>query len=112
LVNQIPNDGKITIVSAGVAVPVQSVRAEFSRVRRLAELPPSLRGWTVDVLNLIRRLGKAQFSLGELYEFEPELRAKHPQNQNIRPKLRQQLQILRDIDLIQFDQPGRYSLRS
>ena len=50
LLRQIPDDGKIAIVSAGAAIPVRNVRAEFSRVRRLGELPRSLRGWTVDIL--------------------------------------------------------------
>jgi len=111
LVNQIPEDGRIAIVSDGLPIPVQRVRQEFSRVRRLAELPPLLRGWTVDVLYAIRRLGKSQFSLQELYAFESELRAIHPRNQNVRPKIRQQLQVLRDMGLIEFTRPGNYVVR-
>ena len=111
LLSRIPSDGKIAIVSAGLAIPSEQVREEFSRVRRLAEIPPSLRGWTIDVLNLIRRLGKAQFSLHDLYEFEPELKIAHPNNRNIRPKIRQQLQVLRNLGLIEFVQPGKYTLR-
>ena len=111
LLSRVPDDGKIAIVSAGLAVPNQRVRAEFSRVRRLAEVPPSLRGWTLDVLNLVRRLGREHFSLGELYAFETELKMAHPENRNIRPKIRQQLQILRDLGLIEFVQPGKYAIR-
>ena len=44
-------------------------------MRQLAELPPSLRGWSLDVLRAIRRLGKAEFSLQELYGFETELKS-------------------------------------
>jgi type II restriction enzyme len=62
LLSQIPADGKIAIVSDGKPVLKQSVREEFSRVKRLAELPPSLRGWTVDVLNVVRRMKKRRFS--------------------------------------------------
>lgn len=74
LLGQIAADGKIAMVSDGSPRPEQEVRSEFSRVRRLAELPPSVRGWTLDVLRVIRRLGKARFSLGDVYEFESELR--------------------------------------
>ena len=109
---QIPVDGKIAIVSAGVPKPEQLVRREFARVRKLAELPPSLRGWTVDVLSVIRGLGKTRFSLGDLYDLEPELRTAHPRNQNVRPKIRQQLQVLRDLGLVDFVGRGSYALRS
>jgi type II restriction enzyme len=112
LLGQIPEDGKIAIVSNGRTMPEEHVRKEFSRVRRLAELPPSVRGWTVDVLNLIRRLAKSQFSLQEVYAFESELKAIHPHNQNVRPKIRQQLQVLRNLGLIDFTRPGNYAIRS
>ncbi len=110
LLSEIPKDGKIEMVSAGFALPHAQVRDEFSRVRRLADVPPALRGWTVEVLNAIRRLGKQRFSLQELYRLEPEMKASHPNNRNVRPKIRQQLQVLRDVGLIEFSQPGHYAL--
>jgi type II restriction enzyme len=93
---QIPIDGKIAIVSAGVPKPEQLVRKEFARVRKLAELPPSL----------------THFSLAELYGLEPELRIAHPLNQNVRPKIRQRLQVLRDLGLVDFVGRGSYVLRT
>jgi len=111
LLGRIPEDGKIAMVSDSSPIAEEQVRREFSRVRRLAEIPPQLRGWAVDVLNAIRKLAKSKFSLGELYESEAELKAVHPRNQNIRPKIRQQLQVLRDLSLIQFTTPGNYALR-
>lgn len=111
LLGQIPDDGKITVVSAGTEVPAGEVREGFLRVRTLSELPPSVRGWTVDVLRIVRRMAKQRFSLHELYDFELELRALHPQNRNIRPKIRQQLQILRDIGIIAFEGGGKYAVR-
>lgn len=112
LLNRIPQDGKIAIVSNGSTVAERQVRKEFSRVRKLAEVPPTLRGWTLDVLTTIRRLGKARFSLQELYQLEPYLQGIHPSNQNVRPKIRQQLQVLRDLGLIEFTSPGNYALRT
>ena len=112
LLDRIPSDGKIAVVSDGSAVAEQQVRGEFSRIRKLAEVPPAVRGWTLDVLTTIRKLGKAHFSLRELYELEPYLRRVHPRNQNVRPKIRQQLQVLRDMALIEFTSPGNYAVRS
>jgi type II restriction enzyme len=110
LLSGVPEDGKIAIVSAGIPEPKQQVRREFERVKGLAELPPSLRGWTVDVLTAVRGLGKSQFSLQEVYQLEPELRAAHPNNRNVRPKIRQQLQVLRDLNLLDFTDRGTYRL--
>jgi type II restriction enzyme len=110
LLREIPSDGKITMISAGVPLNKEQVRSEFSRIKGLSKVPPSLRGWTLDVLSAIRRLGKQDFSLKELYEFEPELKALHPRNENIRPKIRQQLQVLRDLGMIKFAGEGRYLL--
>jgi type II restriction enzyme len=112
LLDRIPQDGKIAVVSNSTCVAEQQVREEFSRVRKLAEVPPAVRGWTLDVLCTIRKLQKPRFSLQELYEFEPYLQRIHPRNRNVRPKMRQQLQVLRDLGLIEFLSPGRYAVRN
>lgn len=109
--SRVPTDGRIAIIAAGTCVPKRLVREQFSRVRRLADLPPSLRGWTVEVLNVVRRIGKERFTLGDVYEYESELKAAHPRNQNVRAKIRQQLQMLRDVALIEFVRPGEYALK-
>lgn len=43
-----------------------------------------------------------------MYNFEAELQLKHPENHNVKAKIRQQLQILRDKGLIQFLGNGQY----
>jgi len=111
VLGQIPADGKIPMISKGLIIPVKSVREQFSQVQALGQVPPSRRGWTTDVLTLIRRLSKEHFSLSELYESEPELQSMHPNNRNIRPKIRQQLQLLRDLGFISFTGNGAYSLQ-
>lgn len=110
LLGEIPPDGKIPMISAGVPARKQLVREEFSRVKQLALLPPPVRGWTLDVLQAVRQLGKTKFSLHELYAFEARLKALHPKNQNVRPKIRQQLQVLRDLGLLRFGAKGNYYL--
>lgn len=110
LLGQIPIDGKIAVVSAGMPVPQGRVRDEFARTRGLAKIPPSVRGWALDVLNVLRRLGRAQFTLEDVYKFENELQASHPDNHNVRPKIRQQLQVLRDLGLARFIGRGEYVL--
>jgi type II restriction enzyme len=111
LLERIPRDGKIPVVSEGRAHTARQVRLEFARARKLASVPPRLRGWALDVLNTIRRLEKSRFTLLELYQLEDYLRTLHPNNQNVRAKIRQQLQLLRDLGMVEFVAPGSYALR-
>jgi type II restriction enzyme len=106
LLSQIPLDGRITLVSSGRAAPRETVRTTFARVRRLANVQPGVRGWTLDVLRIVRKIGKGEFTLDEVYKFESELWDLHPLNRNVKPKIRQQLQVLRDSGFISFSAPG------
>ena len=108
LLTEIADDGKIRVVSQGVPEPPQLVRDRFQSVRPLADVESRTRGWTLDVLRMIRRLGQKRFSLQDVYTFEGDLSAIYPDNRNIRPKIRQQLQVLRDIGFIAFEGSGNY----
>ena len=110
LLGQIPADGKISLVSEGIEAHRSEVRKSFDRMRPLESLRVELRGWALDVLRVIRRLGKPNFTLAEVYQFVPELQRLHPHNLNIRPKIRQQLQVLRSIGLLRFRGEGQYTL--
>lgn len=68
----------------------------------------SLQSWQKDVYEIIDTRMNDSFSLNELYEYENSLREIHPNNFNIRPKIRQVLQQLRDKGLIKFEEPGNY----
>jgi type II restriction enzyme len=54
------------------------------------------RGWTLDVLKVIRSLGKSEFSNNDVYAFTSQLEKLHPNNRHVKDKIRQQLQVLRD----------------
>jgi type II restriction enzyme len=62
------------------------------------------------VLRLVKKLGKRRFSLSEAYEFAPELAKLHPRNRNVEPKIRQQLQVLRDMGLLRFVSREEYEV--
>ena len=68
----------------------------------------STRSWIVDILYCINKIPKTIFSLEDVYQFESWLASQHPANHNIRPKVRQQLQILRDNNIIEFLGNGLY----
>ncbi|HEX4350615.1 MAG TPA: hypothetical protein VH251_09510, partial [Verrucomicrobiae bacterium] len=81
-------------------VPPEEVRKKFQRLKPLKELSIQDRGWTLDVLNIVHRLGKKEFSNADVYAFERELETLHPGNRHIKDKIRQQLQQLRDRNLL------------
>ena len=54
--------------------------------------------------------GEGAFTLEDMYGFEGRLAALYPGNNNVRPKIRQQLQGLRDAGLVAFLGGGRYRL--
>jgi hypothetical protein len=68
----------------------------------------TLSGWRLDVFNAVLKIQEHIFDLKTAYKFKNELQKLHPENQNIEPKIRQQLQQLRDLGLIEFIQPGLY----
>jgi hypothetical protein len=46
--------------AATVIVPPEEVREKFKRVKPLKEIPFTQRGWTLDVLNIVRRITEAK----------------------------------------------------
>lgn len=68
----------------------------------------NLTSWKKDVFECLLKLNNDVFSLEEVYSFEKKLTQLHPRNQNVKAKIRQQLQYLRDIGLVEFTKPGLY----
>ncbi|MBI2826618.1 MAG: restriction endonuclease [Planctomycetia bacterium] len=102
--------GKLRVVRDGRATDPATVREEYRRVRPLAALPVSLRGWALAVLRCAHDLKQREFKLADVYAAESRLAKLYPGNRNIRPKIRQQLQVLRDLGILRFHGAGRYSL--
>lgn len=107
LFSEIPEQGRIVVVSDGKIVPKHEVlsRAEHARLLDVDDI--AARGWFFEVLKCITRLN-AVFRLNDVYQFEAVLFKKFPQNKNIKAKIRQQLQFLRDRGFIKFLGNGVY----
>lgn len=111
LLSNIPPDARIALIKSGKVTPPRLVRAQYRLTVPLSNLAVARRGWTLDVLNVVRNLGRSRFSLQDVYAHEQQLAALHPVNRNVRPKIRQQLQVLRDLGLVQFLSAGQYLVR-
>lgn len=103
-------EGKLRLVANGVEASVSDVRQQYQQTRPLAQLEVAARGWTLDVLSVVSGFGRRAFTLSEVYEYEAHFASLHPQNNRVREKIRQQLQVLRDFGLLQFLSPGNYIL--
>ena len=107
LMNQIPLQGRVYIVKNGSVQPQSIVMDQVKKGDSLINPNIQSRSWIFDILNYVNCM-PVTFSLQDMYAFEPMLAQKHPQNQNIRPKIRQQLQFLRDKGFIDFIGRGKY----
>ncbi|MCK5345901.1 MAG: hypothetical protein KAR20_20970, partial [Candidatus Heimdallarchaeota archaeon] len=105
----IPQAGKIYFIKNCNIEPKDRVISEWRRTFFLRESKGTeSRGWTLAVMKCIDRLAKIEFFLEDIYLFEEELKHLYPNNKHIKDKIRQQLQILRDKEYLEFVGRGRY----
>jgi len=104
----VPTIGRIRIVADGIPVDKQAVQSTWHKSSHLDGADLESRGWLLDVLLCVDKIASQSFSLQDVYAFEAHLQKLHPQNGNVRPKIRQQLQVLRDRNYIEFISSGQY----
>jgi type II restriction enzyme len=108
LISQVPEIGKIEVVRDGVLRSKDLVLEQWRRTCFLREESAIARGWLIEVLRCVELIRAEEFALADVYAFEPRLRELYPENQHVREKMRQQLQVLRDRGFIEFLGRGRY----
>lgn len=108
LISQIPLQGRIEIIKGGEEQNHDEIMERINLSQGLSTDNIHARGWIMDVLKCVNAINDDEFTLDEMYSFEHALFEKHPENNNIRPKIRQQLQLLRDKGIIEFMGRGRY----
>lgn len=108
LLDKIPDQGKIPIISNGILLDKNAILDTLNKSIALEQNDISSRGWLMDILNCVNQMPTQIFSLENIYCFENYLHARHPENAHIKHKIRQQLQILRDKGFIDFLGHGNY----
>lgn len=108
--NMIGPDARIKIVQDGEIKDQTEVQRQFKSFSWMKHASWRNRGWTADVLRCIREIGKTQFTLQDVYAYESMLQGLHRENRFVRPKIRQQLQVLRDRGFLTFTRPGCYEI--
>lgn len=110
LLEKIPADARIVLVDGDSPRSPYEVRSAYQRLRPLEKLSVEKRGWTLDVLNAVHSLDRRNFSLSDVYARSDMLALLHPKNAHVHEKIRQQLQVLRDLGLIEFLGAGNYRI--
>jgi type II restriction enzyme len=108
LLQSIPTYGRIFLVKEKTIETKTRVLMNWSQTSFLAEQEMEKRGWTIEIMKLVDKINKKTFELKEVYAFENILKEKFPRNRFIKDKIRQQLQILRDKEIIEFIGNGIY----
>ncbi len=95
------------------APPIDASSVEETAIimdeRSRSAMLESLGGWTALTLEGVFSIRKQSFELDEVYKAcQPLASARYPDNHNVEAKIRQQLQVLRDLELIEFLGAGSY----
>lgn len=111
LLSHIPESGRVFYVRDGKPEAKEAVLANWRRTLFLRDEKAESRGWLIEVMRCVELIGKDSFDIEDVYAFEGRLQAIYPDNRHIKPKIRQQLQVLRDSGYLEFVSRGSYRLR-
>lgn len=115
LLSKVPSDGRIAVVSNGIPVEREVVRNNWKKFQFLQKDSRASEGWGADVLAAVRQMqsetGRQEFTLQAFYaQFRDMLAELHPANNNVEARIRRQLQLLRDNDILRFLGRGSYRI--
>lgn len=108
VLKQVPDEGRIYIVKDEMEQPMDRIVEKVNKMNFINQYNIDARGWILDILNCVNLIDGDEFTLDQMYQFEPMLALKHPENHHVKDKIRQQLQVLRDKGLIEFLGRGHY----
>ena len=108
----LPESGKIFFVKNQIIESKEKVLSEWKKTLFLKdENEISEKGWLLDIMKCLDKLGKKEFTINDVYSFEEYLSRLHPENKHIKDKIRQQLQTLRNKNYLDFISKGLYRLK-
>lgn len=87
--------------------PYPTLRLDFEGIK--TPITDNLHGWKLAVFNALDSLDITEFDTSVSNQIAEQLGVLYPANSNRQAKVRQVLQQLRDIGLIQFVSPGKYA---
>lgn|SRR5690554_1484631 len=107
-ISKVADAGKVFLVKNAQIINQDIVKETFNKTLFLRTKNKDAKGWILDIMTCVDLIKKENFTLDEVYKFEEKLKLKYPNNNFIKDKIRQQLQILRDKGIIEFKGRGIY----
>lgn len=107
-ISKVAESGKVFLVKNSKVIDQEVVKQSFNKTLFLRQKSSDAKGWILDVMKCIDEIKSNEFILDEVYAFEEKLKMKYPNNNFIKDKIRQQLQLLRDKGIIEFAGRGKY----
>ena len=112
LIDTIPESGKIFYIKNKQSIGKSNIIEKWHKTSFLNDTTDlQSKGWLLEIIKCIEQTNKINFTLMDIYQFEGYLKNKYPDNNNIKAKIRQQLQILRDKKYLEFINRGKYKLK-
>lgn len=107
-ISKVVESGKVFLIKNTKIIDQNTVTQSFNRTLFLRQKSSEAKGWILDIMECVDAIKTDVFYLEEVYNFENKLKLKYPNNNFIKDKIRQQLQILRDKGIIDFVGRGKY----
>lgn len=107
-ISNIAEAGKVFLIKNSTLIHKDIVEDSFKKTLFLREKSTESKGWILDIMTCVDLIKKQSFTLEDVYSFEEKLKLKYPNNNFIKDKIRQQLQLLRDKGFIEFTTRGNY----
>ncbi len=107
-ISNVADSGKVFLVKNSELIDRTVVENSFKKTLFIRNKSVDSKGWILDIMLCLDAIQKDVFTLEDIYKFENKLKLKHPNNNFIKDKIRQQLQVLRDKGIIEFISRGNY----
>lgn len=107
-ISNVAEAGKVFLIKDSKLIDKKNVETSFKKTLFLRDKTTDSKGWILDLMTCIDLIKKDAFTLDDIYKFEEKLKVKYPNNNFIKDKIRQQLQLLRDKGIIEFNGRGNY----
>lgn len=98
----------ISTIDKKKPIQIDEEEDELISITDANDFQKQLSNWEQDVFECLNKIKGTNFTLEKVYAFESDLSKRHPNNKNIKAKIRQQLQYLRDYGLVKFCNRGKY----
>lgn len=106
-IQNVTNVGKVSIIDDCEVIEIKEVRKKAKTSTQIFNEMSKDSSWINDILLVIEKQNDI-FTLADVYKYEFFFQNRHQSNNNIQAKIRQKLQVARNLGIIEFTKRGEY----